>query len=330
MGNKGTFRQIYTSFWRNTYIQDEMTPEDKYFYLYLLTNDQTKQIGVYQVTQKQIAFDTGYSQESIKALLHRFEDHHKLIKYSPDTKEIAILKWGGLNFNKGGKPIECLLEKEFKETKNKELIRLVMEDIENENIKEFLGSLFLKYDTCNDTSHDTYDDTPHDSSKNDEVNKTGTSYDTSHDTGGINNNKQVITNNTIEEEEKKNDPLGRIDFFFDMLIKNLNLNIDQMAKEVLMKNNYFKLIKYDMEQFIKVVDTVQQVKFININMREKNGNDRNYMVWITNNIDNILIDQFQDFQKGENNGQYQRNWRKNSGSNEGKSNEYTTPDAANW
>ncbi|MDR2879717.1 MAG: hypothetical protein LBV03_07385 [Fusobacteriales bacterium] len=322
MGNKGTFRQIYTSFWRNTYIQDEMTPEDKYFYLYLLTNDQTKQIGVYQVTQKQIAFDTGYSRESIKALLHRFEEHHKLIKYSPDTKEIAILKWGGLNFNKGGKPIECLLEKEFKETKNKELIKLVMEDIENENIKEFLESLFVKYDTCNDSYHDTPDDTYHDSSKNDEVNKTGTSYDTYHDTyddtGGINNNKQIITNNTIEEEEKKNDPLGRVKYFFETLIKNQNLEINEMETEILIKNHYSRLYKYDMRELKKILENINKVRFINEQMREKAGNDKNFVAWIVNNRDFILIGQYQDRQKkdgkknekfaGNNRGEPNKGW----------------------
>ena len=46
------FRQIYINFWSNPYIQEEMTAEDKYFYLYLLTNEQTKQIGIYQITKK--------------------------------------------------------------------------------------------------------------------------------------------------------------------------------------------------------------------------------------------------------------------------------------
>ena len=46
------FRQIQTSFWSDTYIQEEMTAEDKYFYLYLMTNEFTTQIGIYPITKK--------------------------------------------------------------------------------------------------------------------------------------------------------------------------------------------------------------------------------------------------------------------------------------
>jgi len=74
------FRQIRTSFWKDAYIQDEMTAEDKFFYLYLMTNDQTSQIGIYEITKKKMSFDLGYSMESINALVTRFETYHKLIK----------------------------------------------------------------------------------------------------------------------------------------------------------------------------------------------------------------------------------------------------------
>ncbi|PEV73982.1 replication protein, partial [Bacillus cereus] len=74
------FRQVHTSFWNDVKVQEDFTPEDKYFFLYLLTNPQTKQIGVYQITKKQMAFETGYSHETIKALMQRFEEYHKIIK----------------------------------------------------------------------------------------------------------------------------------------------------------------------------------------------------------------------------------------------------------
>ena len=51
------FRQIYCDFWQNSYIQEELTPEDKLFYLYLMTNPKTTQIGVYSITFKQMEFD---------------------------------------------------------------------------------------------------------------------------------------------------------------------------------------------------------------------------------------------------------------------------------
>ncbi|MCC0752507.1 hypothetical protein KGF47_17445, partial [Clostridioides sp. ZZV13-5731] len=108
------FRQIYTSFWTDPKVQEEWTPEDKFFFILLLSNPQTTQIGVYQVTKKQLAFWMGYSEESIRALMDRFINHHKCIKYNSDTREIAIKNWGKYNLTKGGKPIIDLLNKELK------------------------------------------------------------------------------------------------------------------------------------------------------------------------------------------------------------------------
>ncbi len=63
------FRMVYTEFWEDPKVTEEMTPEDKYFYLYLLTNQNTKQIGVYTITRKKMAFYLGYSIESVNSLI---------------------------------------------------------------------------------------------------------------------------------------------------------------------------------------------------------------------------------------------------------------------
>ena len=57
------YRMVRTEFWKNPIVMEEMSPEDRYFYLYLLTNPQTTQIGIYRITKKQMAFDLGYSIE---------------------------------------------------------------------------------------------------------------------------------------------------------------------------------------------------------------------------------------------------------------------------
>ena len=92
---------VRTEFWKNPIVSEEMTPEDKYFYLYLLTNPNTTQIGIYQITKKQMAFDLGYSIESVQSLLERFIRHHKLIRYNPETRELAIKNWEKITSVKG-------------------------------------------------------------------------------------------------------------------------------------------------------------------------------------------------------------------------------------
>ncbi|MEI2393238.1 DnaD domain protein [Priestia megaterium] len=144
------YRQVHTTFWQDPKVLEEMTPEDKYFYLYLLTNPNTTQIGVYQITKKQMAFDLGYSTESINSLLHRFITLHKLIKYNEQTRELAILNWGKYNLHKAGKPVIDCVNKELKEVKDKTLLLDIMKHIPNDSVLQ----AFSRHvdDTYNDTS----------------------------------------------------------------------------------------------------------------------------------------------------------------------------------
>ena len=41
------YRNVQTSFWEDTKVLDIMTPEDRYFMLYILTNPHTSQIDYY-------------------------------------------------------------------------------------------------------------------------------------------------------------------------------------------------------------------------------------------------------------------------------------------
>ena len=140
------FRQIQTDFWSNPYVQEEMTPEDKFFYLYLMTNEKSTQIGIYKITKKQIAFDMGYSIESVGNLLKRFMEQHKLIKYDSETREIILLEWAKTNLNKGGKPFEDLILSELKEVKQKEFIEIIYHQCEKEEIKKIIEKYIDKID----------------------------------------------------------------------------------------------------------------------------------------------------------------------------------------
>ena len=138
------FRQIQTDFWSNPYVQEEMTPEDKFFYLYLMTNEKSTQIGIYKITKKQIAFDMGYSIESVGNLLKRFIEQHKLIKYDSETREIILLEWAKTSLNKGGKPFEDLISSELKEVKQKEFIEIIYHQCEKKEIKKLIEKYINK------------------------------------------------------------------------------------------------------------------------------------------------------------------------------------------
>lgn len=132
------FRPVYCSFWRDPIVLEELTPTDKLFFLHLLTNDQTTQIGVYCITKKQIAFELGYSIDVVENLMDRFINQYKLIKYNTKTRELGIKHWGRYNFIKGGKPIEDCVRKELDEIKDKELLSYVLPYIKLESIKSMV------------------------------------------------------------------------------------------------------------------------------------------------------------------------------------------------
>ena len=135
------YRQIFIEFWKDPKVTEEMSPEDRYVLLYLLTNPYTTQIGIYQITKRQMAFDLGYSTEAVGAILTRFEKNLGLIRYNDETREIAIKNWGKYNLKRGGKPIMDCIKGELSKVKDKKLIEYVAISIPNNTIKDE----FLRY-----------------------------------------------------------------------------------------------------------------------------------------------------------------------------------------
>lgn len=234
------FRQIQTNFWSNTYIQEEMTAEDKYFYLYLMTNEFTTQIGIYPITKKQMAFDLGYSMESVQALLQRFETFHKLIKYDTETREIILLKWAENNLNIGGKPVQDLIKKEISQVKNKEFLFLMFENCPENSLKNFIASLLQE------------------NKKDNNINVSYESLDASlNDTGAINNKEEIINNNKElikekykKEKNKKEKSKNEVETY----INDLKLNDDY-------KQLLFRYVEYrkSIKKPIKTIVPIQKI-----------------------------------------------------------------------
>ena len=63
------YRNISMAFWTDSKIVDDFTPEDRYIYLYCMTNPHTNLCGCYEVSIKQIANETGYNTDSVERLL---------------------------------------------------------------------------------------------------------------------------------------------------------------------------------------------------------------------------------------------------------------------
>jgi DnaD/phage-associated family protein len=140
------FRMIQTGFWNDPKVMEEMTPEDKFFFMYLLTNPQVTQIGIYRITKKQVAFETGFSVETVQLLFERFLHQHELIRYNAETRELAIKNWGKHNLGRGGKPMLDCIRKELEEVKDRSLIEYVGQAVTNESIRDLYATFCLKND----------------------------------------------------------------------------------------------------------------------------------------------------------------------------------------
>ena len=158
-------RVVDTGFWTDDKVVELFSPEDKLFMLYLLTNPHTTQLGIYKTNKKIMAFELGYSLDTINVLLDRFETKYKIIIYDKETNEIAIKNYLKYSIIKGGKPVEDCLTRDIQQVKNKKLISYVFNNIKDcTNINETIKKIINIYnDNDNEVSyHDTPNDTYHD------------------------------------------------------------------------------------------------------------------------------------------------------------------------
>ena len=113
------YRNVSMSFWTDSKIVDDFSPDDRYVYLYLFTNPHTSLCGCYEISIKQMSDETGLSASKIRSIISRLEQKHDVIRYSEDTKEVLILNWYKYNWTKSEK-FKVPLVKEIDNVKNVE------------------------------------------------------------------------------------------------------------------------------------------------------------------------------------------------------------------
>jgi hypothetical protein len=171
----GVKRVISTDFWKDDIVAEEYSAEDRYFMLYLLSNPNSTQCGIYHLPVRTIAFEMGYKESAVQAIMERFLTKFKNIKYSQSTKEIAILNFLKHSIIKGGKPVEDCIRKELSQVKDASLINLVYRHMKSYIDKQILindrsmyigiDKVFKEFINDNDNDNDnevSWYDTLHD------------------------------------------------------------------------------------------------------------------------------------------------------------------------
>jgi len=116
------YRQLYTEFWSDSFVL-ELTPEEKYFYLYLISNSKTTQCGIYEISKKIIESESGYNRETVEKLIKRFCDYEKIL-YCETTKELMVINWIKYNIPNNINAIKCV-NKELGKVKNRAFLKIL-------------------------------------------------------------------------------------------------------------------------------------------------------------------------------------------------------------
>jgi len=69
-------RSVNTHFWSDNYVID-LDPTEKLLFLYLLTNENTNMLGVYELHLRKIAFETGIDKNMVEKIFDRFSKDDK-------------------------------------------------------------------------------------------------------------------------------------------------------------------------------------------------------------------------------------------------------------
>ena len=129
------YRNVHTSFWQDDFVLS-LDPQEKYFYLYLITGSKTSLSGIYEMSPRLVAFETGMSVEEVENLLDKFEAYGK-IKRSETTNEICIVNWLRYNSSKSPK-LKKAIEDSLEKVKDRVLIGYLA-DVDTLNIPYAYG-----------------------------------------------------------------------------------------------------------------------------------------------------------------------------------------------
>lgn len=189
------YRNISISFWTDSKVDDDFTPEDKYFYLYLLTNPHTNICGCYEVSTKQMERETGYNIDTIKRLIARMQDIHDVIRYSETTKEMLILHWGRYNWSYSEKVRKAVISV-ASHIKNKNFAKYVTDTVNNKisdkQLSDKTDYQITDYQTTDDTDYQITDDTDKQvTDKTDTISVTDVSIDYAYPIDTISENTNI-------------------------------------------------------------------------------------------------------------------------------------------
>lgn len=122
------YRQLHVSFWRDGFIT-KCSRDERYFYLYLMTNSNTSQCGIYELPKKIMHQEADLDMDTVDLLLQKLIDSNK-IEYCEETEEIFLRNWIRYNRNSSLSTIKFMKD-ELDSVKNHDFVDKFYEICEN-------------------------------------------------------------------------------------------------------------------------------------------------------------------------------------------------------
>lgn len=135
------FTRVERGYWQDEFIL-ELTPEQKFFYLYLMSNSKVNTLGAYVFPLTMSTVELGYNKETVLKLLDHFAQVGKII-WDETTKEVFLLNWSKRNWNKKTATLRAL-KKDFGALKSpvlRETVALLFNDFYSEKAQEQSGTI---------------------------------------------------------------------------------------------------------------------------------------------------------------------------------------------
>lgn len=120
------FRAVHMTFWSDTKVEN-FTADEKYLFLYFLTNEHTNLCGCYEISVKKIACETGMTEEKAAKTLDSLQAQ-KVVAYSKETAELLVINWYYYNWTTS--------------TQYRKPLGAEIERVKDANFREYLSSLF--------------------------------------------------------------------------------------------------------------------------------------------------------------------------------------------
>ena len=84
---------IVADLWKNQQFLDDFTPDEKYIFLYCLTNPHRSFCGCYEITITQIARKTGLRRVYVRSVPDRLQRVYKVLVFNDSTAEMLLVDW---------------------------------------------------------------------------------------------------------------------------------------------------------------------------------------------------------------------------------------------